>query len=256
MQQLLELQTAVARAIVGGGPSIVLHTLHDDAPGAAARLAIYQNHYRVTLIDVLASTFNVARQAVGPDVFGAAARDYVLSTPPQDPCLHHYGAGFPRFLARLPAGSCPVYAADLARLEWAIQMAALAEEPTVDRDAAILQPDVDTGVCLVVHPSCRMVCARYPVDHIWQAFRSNQGLDAAVVDGGDVRLLVHRRGDDVGWSCLSMPAAVFTGVLVCGGTLRKAYALSRALDVRFDPTGLLALLLEDGVVRAVSGRRH
>jgi hypothetical protein len=90
MLELHELQEHLAAAVVDGDASALAQSIIDDAPGATARLGIYANHYRVTLIDALAATFRVVQQLVGDPFFRMAARRYVREKPPARPCLFEY----------------------------------------------------------------------------------------------------------------------------------------------------------------------
>ncbi len=71
---LHDLQHRFAAAVISGDAAGIAAAIVDDAPGAAARLGIYANHFRVTLIDALAATFPVVRQLVGDGFFRTAAR--------------------------------------------------------------------------------------------------------------------------------------------------------------------------------------
>jgi hypothetical protein len=252
MQPLLDLQRRIARAVLAGDPLPAAPALHDDAPGAAARLGIYHNHFRVTLIDALATTFPVVGSLVGEGCFRHAARSYVLTTPPAQPCLHRYGAAFPRHLAGLPALSGLPYLADVARLEWALHDASIADDP----EPAARSDRPGGGGRIGLHPSCRLVCSPYPVDRIWKMHQDDEQAGSVDLDAGGVRLLVHRRGDDVGWLHLPPPAAAFVGVLLCEGVVRKAAALARALDLGFDPAALLAALIEADLVAMPAQPSH
>lgn len=158
MPSLLELQRHLAAAVVSDDPQPAAASIVDDAPGAAARLGIYINHFRVTLIDALAAAFPVVRQLVGEPFFDAAARRYVRENPPVDPCLVAYGDGFPGFLARLPEAASLPYLSGVARLEWAIHQAWHAPDaPSMGRDAAasVLAAADEADVHVRLHPSCR-----------------------------------------------------------------------------------------------------
>lgn len=170
MLKLHELQDRFAAAVIDSDCSRVAESIIDDAPGAAARVGIYANHFRVTLIDALAATFPVIRQLVGEAFFQAVARRYVREEPPAQPCLFAYGGGFPAFLARLPEARPLPYLADVACLEWAINEAWHAPDaPAVDAEvAAGLIAVRFSDLCLRLHPSCRLVASPFPIDRIWQ----------------------------------------------------------------------------------------
>jgi hypothetical protein len=251
MPTLHELQKRFAAAVIGGDASEVARPIIDDAPGAAARVGIYVNHFHVTLIDALAATFPVVRELVGGPFFQAVARRYVREEPPTRPCLFEYGGGFPAFLERLPEARSLAYLADVARLEWAINEAWHAPDtPAVDEGAAarlIAAGSSDLGLRL--HPSCRLVASPFPLHRIWQvhqkACREREAVD---LDAGGVRLLVHRQHDEVGWIDLPPADFAFLDSMIMNGSLQKALTFARAVDRAFDPTAALAALIEGGLV--------
>jgi hypothetical protein len=255
MPTLHELQERFAAAVIDGDASEMAGSIIEDAPGAAARLGIYVNHFRVTLIDALAATFPIVQQLVGDPFFQAAARRYVREAPPARPCLFEYGGDFPAFLERLPEARSLAYLGDVARLEWAINEAWHAPDGSaVDAEAAA--ESIGAGfsdLSLRLHSSCRLVASPFPVHRIWQvhqkACREREAID---LDAGGVRLLVHRQKDEVGWIELSAADFAFLDSLIMSGSLQKALTFARAVDHGFDPTALLAALIEGGLVSSIS----
>jgi hypothetical protein len=241
MRTLLDLQQGFARAMTGEGDAVlVLPAIVDDTPGAAARLAIYANHYRVTLTDALFATFPVTARLVGCDFFRATARRYVHAAPPRQPVMCEYGESFPDFLAILPETESVPYLADVARLEWAISLASQAPDPGPAAEADALR----------LHPSCGVLGSPFPVDDIWQAHQSEDGAVAPVdLRAGPVRLLVGRRPDDtVGWIRLPGAEATFAARLIAGAERTHALAEVRTLNPAFDPVPFIAALIECGFV--------
>ena len=255
MLTLHKLQERFAAAVIGGDACKVAGSIIDDAPGAAARLGIYVNHFRVTLIDALKATFPVVRQLVGDLFFQAVARRYVRVAPPAHPCLFAYGGGFPAFLERLPEAGSLAYLADVARLEWAINEAWHAPDaPAVDEGAAArLIAAGFSDLSLRLHPSCRLIASLFPVDRIWQVHqKACSERETVDLDAGGVRLLVHRRDDEVGWIDLRPADFAFLDSLIMSGSLQKALTFARAVDHGFDPTAVLAALIEGGLVSSIS----
>ena len=255
MLALHELQRRFAAAVVDGDGEPVAQAVIDDAPGAVARLGIYANHFRVTLIDALAAAFPVVRQLVGPPFFQAAARQYVRQTPPASPRLFEYGAGFPQFLERLPEARPLAYLADVARLEWAINEAWHAPDAPAFCENAMgpLSAGVLSALRVHLHPSCRLIASPFPVDRIWSVHQGDCS-DPDVVDlgAGGTRLLVHRQEDDVGWVKLSPADFAFLDELITGTSLEGALVTARTADSAFAPTALLAALIEGGLVSSIS----
>ncbi len=255
MPSLHELQRHFAAAIVVGDAQPAAASIIADAPGAAARLAIYANHYGVTLIDALAAAFPVVRQLVGEPFFAAAARRYVRESPPADPCLFAYGDTFSAFIASLPGTAALPYLAGVARLEYAIQRAGHAPDaPAMGRDAAAsaLAAAGEADVHVRLHPCCRLVASRFPVDRIWQRHQQPcDGCRPIALDAGAARLLVHRRDDDVGWICLAEADLAFLAALISSGGLRRALVAGTASDAGFSPV-VLAALVDGGLIVSIS----
>jgi hypothetical protein len=255
MPTLGELQDRFAAAVMGGDASEVARSIIDDAPGAAARVGIYVNHFRVTLIDALATTFPVVRELVGDPFFQAVARRYVREEPPTRPCLFEYGGGFPAFLERWPEASSLAYVGDVARLEWAINEAWHAPDAhAVDADAAAgLMAARFSDLDLRLHSSCRLVASPFPVHRIWRVHqKACSERETIDLNAGGVRLLVHRRDDEVGWIDLSPADFAFLDSMNMNGSLRNALEFTFAVDRAFDPTALLTALIEGGLVSSIT----
>lgn len=250
MSSLHELQQSIARAVITGHCEAGADGIVADAPGAAARLAIYHNHYRVTLIDVLASTFPATLTAVGEDHFRAAARGFILTQPPSEPRLTVYGAGLPAFLAQLPPLAPWPWLADLARLEWAVHVALHAPDAS-GMGANGLSAEhrawpMDLRVRL--HPSCSVLTSAYPVDRIRHALLAGAEAEPTDCAVAVCCLLVCRMGEDVGWLHLPPASAVFVARLADDGSFAPAAAVAAAVDPSFDPAFHLAALINHGVV--------
>ena len=214
--------------------------------------------FEVTLIDALVATFPIVQQLVGNPFFQAAARRYVREAPPAHPCLFEYGGDFPAFLDRLPEARSLAYLGDVARLEWAINEAWHAPDapavPAVDEGAAarlIAARFSDLGLRL--HPSCRLIASPFPVDRIWRVHqKACSERETVDLDAGGVRLLVHRREDEVGWIDLPPADFAFLDSLIMSGSLHAALTFARSVDNGFDPTAIIAALIEGGLVSSIS----
>jgi hypothetical protein len=246
MPTLREIQDRFSAAVIHGDGPVIANTIVADAPSPVRRLAIYANHFRISLIEALESTYPVARQLVGDDFFRWMVRRYIASHPPRRPCLTEYGHSFPAFLDRQPYIAAVAYIGGVARLEWAINVARHAPE-FADALGALetLARQPLPADALHLHPSCRLVASPYPIDAIWHAHQVPDpdftGID---LRSGSVRLLVHRQGDDVGWFHLSLAEAVFIGSLIARGSLPKALAMANAVAGPFRSDPLLTVLFQ------------
>src|SRR5712692_4376702 len=136
MLALRELQAAFLRAMLGPDEPQLLEAIVEDGLLPTARLQIYRHHVLTSLTDVLQATFPVICRLVDERFFRYAADAYIRQYPPAAPCLFEYGAHFPAFLATFPSCRDLVYLADVARLEWALNVAFHAEAcAPIDTDA-------------------------------------------------------------------------------------------------------------------------
>jgi hypothetical protein len=134
------------------GVEPVAGLLRGDANASSAeRLGVYANAYFARLHDCLAEDFGATARALGSDAFHDLVKTYLMIHPPQRPSLHHAGTHLAEHLATPPfaaifARRCS-YAADLARLEWAIARAFTAPDaPVLERAAlAAVAPDEFAG---------------------------------------------------------------------------------------------------------------
>jgi len=248
MLQLRDLQSAFARYLADGEAAPLVPAVASDGVSAAHRMQIYRNHLRISLSEALAATYPVVRRLLGDTCFGAFAKRYAVERPPSAPCLFEYGAGLAEFLEQFPELADFPYLPDVARLEWALNRAAHADEtPALDpcRLAALDTAAFDRAV-LLLHPSVTLLASPYPVAHIWKA--NQPGTDATEVvdlaEGGDRLLVLRRTADlDAGWRRLSAAEYTFLDRSAAGEPLMDAVAKAIAagpFDIAFTLTEMLA----------------
>lgn len=240
---LRDTQQRIARAIVGGDFDAAASLVRDDRLPPAARIGIHRHHFLTSLATALGENFPATRRLVGDDFFNAAARRYVATDPPREPCLSAYGAGFAGFLAGFePAQPLP-YLPDVARLEWArIEVTFAGDEPVLDLAAVgALPADQQGNVTLALRPSARLLSPDYPVDAIWQAHQ-HENVSPVDLNAGSCRLLVWRAGNGVRIERLDAGTyAFFTAAAHSGTTLQTAIEAALRADTGFDLAQALAM---------------
>lgn len=252
MPSLRELQRDVSAAVLGGaaGPAAA-HVLQDRLT-PEQRLQVYRNHVRISLREALAATFPVVRRLVGEGYFATVARHFVLAHPPRNPVLAEYGAAFPAFLEAAP--NAPVYLADVARLEWALNAAYPAPDasPLEARHLAGLAPDAYAALRLAPLASTTLLASPHPVQAIW---RANQPDRDGTVDAPEAQtVLVWRAADgDAACRALSAGEAAFLGGLIAGHTLGDAAGAALSTDPSFDLASAIAALLAEPLFHAPQG---
>jgi hypothetical protein len=243
----------ILAALLRNSPEPAAGVILDDGLTAHGRLAIYRHHVFATLTDVLKATFPVVCRLVDERFFGYAADRYIRALPPTGPCLFEYGERFSDFLATFsPCAELP-YLPDVARLEWAMNMAEHAPDvPALDVGVlSQLDPANAAGLRFACDPSLTLLQSAWPIDDIWQA---NQ--DAVVprvsLHAGGCRLEVRRRGEAVVCRRLEPAPWIFRSALVDRRTLEEAATVALALDAEFDLAGAVQALLAESLLTEVT----
>ena len=242
---LRELQRAFAAHLSGEDqPALVA-----DVRPAARRLSIHRHHMLDSLASALAATFPTVQAVVGADFFGSLARAFIGRSLPTQPVLAEYGAGFPAFIAGHHAVRDLPYLADVARLDWALNLAfhAPASGRLAAADLAAVPPDRLPSLSLGLAPGTVLIASPYPLDGIWAASQPGAASDPVDLAAGGVCLLVLRRPDDAAFVALSQGEAAFVAALGEGLSLEEA--AGRA-GPGFDLSACFARLLGLGVFAA------
>lgn len=244
MPMLHEIQRDFSRYLLGGADDRLAASIRFDRLAPGRRAQIYRNHLRISLNEALGATFPVTAKLVGPDYFAAATRRFIEAHPPMQPVLAEYGAEFPSFVETLP--HAPAYLGDVARLEWAMNLAFHAPEATALAAAALAaQPPEDLR--LQPHPASRLLVSDYPVHRIWQANRPGAAAETVDLNEGGVALLIWRRGGGVLFRALDAASHRFIAALFAGASLRRAAGLTLDSDPLFDLAASLAQLLGEPI---------
>ena len=242
---LRDLQRAFAAHLSGEDQPALIAEI---AP-AATRLRIHRHHMLDSLASALAATFPTVQAVVGADFFGGLARAFIGQSLPGQPVLAEYGAGFAAFIAGHDACRDLPYLADVARLDWALNLAfhAPAGGRLTAADLAAMPADQLPSLRLGLAPGTVLVASPYPVDRIWAASQPGAAADPVDLATGSVRLLVLRRPDDSAFVALSAGEAAFVTGLGEGLSLEEAAGRAEA---GFDLSTCFARLLGLGVFAA------
>jgi hypothetical protein len=186
---------------------------------AAEHIRIYRRAVLSTLETALRKIFPIAARLVGTEFFAAMAREFIRATPSRSPDLAEYGQHFGDFIADFPPANGLAYLPDVARLEWAWQVAFnAADEPLLDIGRLQNVPPEDYGNIIFQLPASGTVLeSDYPVADIWAANQADQ-IDVPMVDlkSGGQCLLVWRRGYDVRIDNTGRQAATLLTAIAAG----------------------------------------
>jgi hypothetical protein len=242
---LPDLQAAFAAHLVGDDRADLVAMVVGDTIPAASRLRVYRHHVFESLGVALATTFSTVHALVGDDFFRGLARAFVERSLPTQPVLAEYGAGFPVFLADDRRARVLPYLADVARLDWALNLAFQAPAGvglTAAELAAIPAarlPDLRP----VLAPGASLVSSPYPLDRIWSASQPGAAEGTVDLDGGGAHLLVLRRPDDAAFVSLTAGEAAFVACLIDGNSLEAASMAALQADAAFDLSASFARLI-------------
>jgi Putative DNA-binding domain len=234
--------------------------LRRSAPPASLRLAhqgaalelrfgVYRNNVRSSLIAAVRARFPAVVSLFGDAFFDGLAGEYVCAHPPASPVMLEYGATFSDFLARVPEAQDVPYAADVARLEWAMHEALYAAdaEPATLQDLTRIPVERLGDAALALHPAVRLVSSDYPVLSIWRAATSVAPPENAEFSGAE-HVLIARPGLSVHGSAIMPGAFAFLSALADGAALGAAAA---AAGDDFDLAATLAHAFAAGAIGAV-----
>jgi len=234
MPMLLEVQRAMRASFVDRDDGAAAAMLAEGV--GAERLNIYRNTFLVGLTKALSLCFPAVKRLVGADFFEGVAARFIAEHPPRVAWLDRYGAEFPDFLRHFAPAATLVYLPDVARLEWAVNLALHASDaaPLDLARLAALAPEHQPSVAFVPHPSVSLLRLDHPADDIWRAVLD--GDDAALatvdIDAGLVHLLVERGAAGVEVVRLTELAWRFARDLVAGQTIEAACSGVAGVDVQ------------------------
>jgi hypothetical protein len=219
---LAELQRDFARAV--RGDALAVQRLGIDAGdlNAERRVAVYRNHHRISLAAALAANFPTVVKVIGETAFQALALSFVGIDPPREAIVAAFGANFPVFLEGDPRAQSLVYLGDVARLDWAMNVAARADDLATFSAHCLEQLDSEQLAMLSLrpHPSLTLLSSLYPLLRIRDVAAGAE--EGASLEAGGVDLMIWRR--DGGLACIALDSAAFGFVraLVQGRTLAEA----------------------------------
>jgi hypothetical protein len=128
------------------------------------RLELYHRQYWYRLLDSIEEDFPALQRVLGVENFWRLIEAYLETAPSHSYTLRHLGAGLADFIGGHPelAGSHPIHALELARLEYALCEAfEAAEWPPVS-------PEQLAGESLALQPHLRLFALRTPADELWR----------------------------------------------------------------------------------------
>jgi hypothetical protein len=218
----------------------------------AKRLRIHANNTAQSLTDALKANFPVTLTLLGERFFEQTARSFLREHPPREPRLVHYGEGFPRFIARLPAGRNMPFIARVALLESLILESVCSPVHAPITPSDLPSPMAHSDVFMDVQPSLRLMRSRFDAVAIWRAHRDGSTLAPALGEAGHQFVQVVRTGNTIRLSTLSAAEFAFRQALLIRRPLHLAADAAFVADKAFELVSGIARLLAEGLVHAAT----
>ena len=176
MSALYELQLQLQDWVLHGREGIRHKVVGTDRVSAATRLKIYSNAYRLRLIEVLQSDYEVLHTLLGDDAFDNLARTYIDQHPSTHPNIRWFGAHMAELLHTTAPYDAHPLLAETARFEWALGGAFdAADFPPIDGDAVTrIPPESWPDMQPVLHRSTQRLTLRWNTVEIWKAIQAEE----------------------------------------------------------------------------------
>ena len=213
---------------------------------AAERVSIYANAYYARLVECLGECFPILKKALGEEVFGGFALEYLQRYPSQSYTLDRLGENFSRFLEetrpdrsddgdRPAKANWPDFLFDLATLEWTV--AQVFDGPGIEHERILAAADLQAlpaerfGQARLIPVVClRLLTFRYPVnDYYTAARRAGENEQVALPDPSIEHVAITRRDYIVRRHTLTPPQRALLKALQTGVTVTEA--ISAAAEI-------------------------
>jgi hypothetical protein len=162
-----------------------------DALDVGPGLVVYQNNYRVSLVEALRETYPRVAAWLGEAAFAAAAAHQIDAYPPTSWTIDAYGTGLPMVLRALWPEDAEI--ADLAMIDRAVGDAFVAPDAVPIDPAALAAVDWDRAVIRPV-PSLRPLTITSNADALWLALAGGEPVPECQTGLEPATLMVWRQG--------------------------------------------------------------
>ncbi|MGH8281337.1 MAG: HvfC/BufC family peptide modification chaperone [Gammaproteobacteria bacterium] len=166
---LHELQTGFTGWMLGQQDAALPGAVAGNGLTPEMRLQVYRNIVFNNLTAALRTAYPAVLKLVGEEFFEGAAARYIRDYPSASGNLQDFGAQFADCLTSMPEAAGLPWLADMARLEWARQLAYLAADGQALAPAALaaISDSKQGDLRLGLHPGVRLLESNHPLLDIW-----------------------------------------------------------------------------------------
>lgn len=255
---LPDLQARFLAAMLSGASSQAALELHALLVGGQdriqRRLAAYRNNLFGNLRSAIKASYPVVQRIVGEAFFREAARQYILAYPSLTGDLNDYGEQFSTFIASYPHAVELPYLADVARLEWAVQVIlSAADAPASDLTLLAQTPPERYGdLCFQPDERSIRLDSPWPVAEIWQVNQIAYNGEMTVNFECQAHILIGRHRGRLSIDTLSEAEAAFFDAIARQLNIADAAEVALASDEQFDFGAKLQNWICSGLLRGMS----
>ena len=158
-----------------------------------SRLNIYRQTIFHSLGNALSTSYPVISKLVGAEFFRLLTKQYIQHYPSVSGDLNRYGDAFSQLLQSLPETAELPYLADVAQLEWYVQLAENSRDttPFPIEKLITVAPEHYPNLQFFLNPSAYLQSSIYPIADIWQANQSD-GDGVVELHTGEFYCLIYR----------------------------------------------------------------
>jgi hypothetical protein len=175
-QQLAVTEARFQDNVLTGDTAIESQIEGDRAELRNTRLGIYRNAYRLRLIEVLGTDYEVLHAYLGDELFDALAGDYIAGHPSTFRNVRWFGGNLAEFLRSTPRYTAHPEVAELAQFEWSLGLAFDSPDEDIVRfeEVAAVPLEAWADLRFQPHPALRLLELRTNAVAIWKAI-DNEG---------------------------------------------------------------------------------
>jgi hypothetical protein len=235
LRSLRDTQAAFAAHLAERDRPDIVTAIVGDSRTASHRLQLHRHHVTKSISAALAATFPTVATVVGREFFGLLARRFMAGTSLEDPVLSRYGERFHEFVAATEDVHGLPYLADVARLDWALNVAFHSPlGPALSAaDLAGWPPESLPNLSVRMPVGSSLIESAHPLDLIWQASQPGTSVDKVDLAAGRACLVVFRRSEDAAFAVLAPGEAAFLKHLRRGHPLAAAAEHAAQVDEAF-----------------------
>ena len=225
-RQLAATEARFQANVLADDPAIDAEIDGDSEAFRDTRLGIYRDAYRLRLIEVLGTDYEVLHKYLGDALFDAAARDYLAAHPSTFRNVRWFGARLAEFLRATPRYATHPVLAELAQFEWTLGLAFDSPDEGAVRfeEVAAVPPAAWSELRFSPHAALRVIDLRTNAVAIWKEIDDKDSFEVEI-SAEPVTWAIWRKqhspffrslADDEAWALKAMLARASFGEICAG----------------------------------------